>query len=109
VFGITEVLDPHRLRIKPAAYADSTGAYSIGRKSYGKFTVSNCDYFIIDSKTHREMHDIKDPTRPGLSFLGKDQKTWLLNEMRRSSSDFFFLVSSVNFMIPHPAQRRGRP
>jgi phosphodiesterase/alkaline phosphatase D-like protein len=101
VFGIAEVIDPHRLRITPAAYADSTGAYSIGRKSYGKFTVSNCDYFIIDSKTHREMHDIKDPTRPGLSFLGKDQKSWLLDEMRRSSSDFFFLVSSVNFMIPH--------
>jgi len=101
VFGITEVLDQHRLRITPAAYADSIGAYSIGRKSYGKFTVSNCDYFIIDSKTHREMHDINDPTRPGLTFLGQDQKAWLLDEMRRSQSDFFFLVSSVNFMIPH--------
>lgn len=101
VFGIGEVLDAHRLRITPAAYADSIGSYSIGRKSYGKFTVSNCDYFIIDSKTHREMHDIKNPARPGLTFLGKDQKTWLLDEMRRSRSDFFFVVSSVNFMIPH--------
>jgi phosphodiesterase/alkaline phosphatase D-like protein len=101
VFGIAEVLDAHRLRITPAAYADSTGAYSIGRRSYGKFTVSNCDYFLLDTKTHREMHDPKNPARPGLTFLGREQKAWLLDEMRRSQADFFFLVSSVNFMIPH--------
>ena len=47
------------------------------------------------------MHDIKDPSHPGLTFLGKDQKAWLRDEMKRSSSDFFFVVSSVNFMIPH--------
>jgi alkaline phosphatase D len=101
VFGISEIIDKSRLRINPPAYEDSTGSYSIGRKSYGKFTVSNCDYFILDTKTHREMHDIKDPSHPGLTFLGKDQKAWLLDEMKRSSSDFFFVVSSVNFMIPH--------
>ncbi|MEQ1859238.1 MAG: alkaline phosphatase D family protein [Chthoniobacteraceae bacterium] len=101
VFGVAQVLDAHRLRITPAAYADSIGSYSIGRRSYGKFTVSNCDYFIIDTKTHREMHDPKNPARAGLTFLGKDQKAWLLDEMRRSTSDFFFVVSSVNFMIPH--------
>lgn len=101
VFGIAEVIDAHRLRITPAAYADSTGSYSIGRRSYGKFTVSNCDYFLIDAKSHREMHDPKNPAKKGLTFLGREQKAWLLDEMRRSESDFFFIVSSVNFMIPH--------
>ena len=101
VFGIAQVLDAHRLRITPAAYADSTGSYSIGRHSYGKFTVANCDYFLLDAKSHREMHDPKNPARKGLTFLGRDQKAWLLDEMRRSQSDFFFIVSSVNFMIPH--------
>ena len=101
VFGITEVIDRHRLRITPAAYADSTGSYSIGRHAYGKFTVSNCDYFLIDAKSHREMHDPKNPAKKGLTFLGAQQKAWLLEEMRRSKSDFFFIVSSVNFMIPH--------
>ena len=101
VFGITEVLGAHRLRITPAAYSTSTGSYSIGRRSYGKFTVANCDYFLIDAKSHREMHDPKNPAKKGLTFLGAEQKAWLLDEMRRSESDFFFIVSSVNFMIPH--------
>ncbi len=101
VFGITEILDAHRLRITPAAYADSTGAYSIGRHSYGKFTVANCDYFILDCKTHRQMHDPKNPGKKGLTLLGETQKKWLLDAMRSSKADFFFLVSSVNFMISH--------
>ncbi len=101
VFGIAEVLDAYRLRITPAAYANSLGTYSIGRHSYGKFTVSNCDYFLLDCKTHREMHDPKNPGKPGVTLLGKAQKAWLLDAMRRSDSDFFFVVSSVNFMIPH--------
>jgi alkaline phosphatase D len=101
VYQIKDVLDAHRLRIFPAAYANSTASYSIGRRSYGKKTVSNCDFFILDCKTHREMHDPKNPQKPGLSMLGSEQKAWLLDSMRSSSSDFFFLVSSVNFMIHH--------
>jgi phosphodiesterase/alkaline phosphatase D-like protein len=101
VYGVVGVLDAHRLRITPAAVADSTGAYSIGRRAYAKFTVANCDYFLLDAKSHREMHDPKNPARPGLTFLGREQKAWLLDTMRRSTSDFFFVVSSVNFMIPH--------
>ena len=101
VFGMVEILDAHRLRIKPSAYADSTGSYSIGRRSYGKFTVANCDYFLLDAKSHREMHDPKNPGKKGLTCIGAEQKAWLLAEMRRSASDFFFIVSSVNFMIPH--------
>lgn len=101
VHGIVEVLDAHRLRITPAAVAGSSGSYSIGRRSYGKFTVSNCDYFLLDLKSHREMHDPKDPSKPGLTMLGREQKKWLLDSMRGSSADFFFVVSSVNYMIPH--------
>lgn len=101
VFGIEKILDAHRLRITPPAYADSTGSYSIGRRSYGKFTVANCDYFLLDAKTHREMHDPQNRGRSGLTMLGQEQKAWLIDAMRRSSADFFFVVSSVNFMIPH--------
>lgn len=101
VFGIVEVIDAHRLRLTPPAYADSTGSYSIGRRSYGSFTVSNCDFFLLDLKTHREMHDPKDPGKPGLTMLGREQKAWLLEAMRGSRADFFFVVSSVNYLIPH--------
>jgi choline dehydrogenase-like flavoprotein len=74
-----------------------------GRLLYdsGRDEGANCDYFLLDCKSHREMHDPANPARKGLTMLGAEQKAWLLEEMRRSTSDFFFLVSSVNFMIPH--------
>lgn len=101
VYAIREVIDAQRLRIQPAATADSAGSYSIGRRSYGKFRVGNCEYFLLDTKSHREMHDPAQPAKGGLSLLGAEQKAWLLEAMRTSDADFFFLVSSVNFAIPH--------
>lgn len=59
VYDVVEILDPTRLRISLPARADGTASYSIGRLSYFRTRVSNCD--------------------------------------------FFFVVSSVNFMIPHVA------
>ena len=107
VFGIAEVLDAHRLRITPAAYADSTGSYSIGRRSYGKFTVSNCDYFILDCKTHREMHDPKNPARPGLTILGRGAEG--VAARRDAPQRGRLLLRRVVGQFHDPAQRRGRP
>jgi phosphodiesterase/alkaline phosphatase D-like protein len=101
VFAVTEILDRHRLRLSPPAYADGSASYSIGRRSYGKTTVSNCDIYYLDCKTHREMHDVNNPAKKGLSMLGAEQKDWLLRSIRSSSAEFFFIVSSVNFMIQH--------
>lgn len=101
VFEIVEVLDKNRLRIKPAAYADGSPAYSIGRRSYSKFRVANCEYYVLDCKTHRQMHDPANVMRPDISMLGKQQHDWLVNSMKTSDADFFFIVSSVNFSIPH--------
>lgn len=101
VFEVVEVLDKNRLRIKPAAYADGSPAYSIGRRSYGKFRVGNCEYYILDCKTHRQMHDPANTARADVSMLGVEQRDWLLNSMKASDADFFFIVSSVNFTIPH--------
>lgn len=101
VYAVREVIDAHRLRIRPEAIADSIGGYSIGRRSYGRFRVGNCEYFLLDCKSHREMHDPANPRKPGLSMLGTEQKAWLLRAMRESDADFFFIASSVNFAIPH--------
>ncbi len=101
VYAVREIIDAHRLRIQPAASVDSQGGYSIGRRSYGRFRVGNCDYFLLDCKTHREMHDPANPQKRGLSMLGAEQKAWLLRSMRESDADFFFIASSVNFTIPH--------
>jgi len=101
VYAIEEVLGPHRLKIRPAADADGTVSYSIARRCYGKFRVSNCDFFLLDTRTHRNLHDKQDPAKPTVTMLGHAQRDWLIDSMKRSDADFFFVVSSVNFMIPH--------
>jgi phosphodiesterase/alkaline phosphatase D-like protein len=47
------------------------------------------------------MHDTTDRGKEGLSMLGKTQRDWLLKSMKESDADFFFVISSVPFMIPH--------
>ena len=34
-------------------------------------------------------------------MLGPVQRDWLLDGTRKSDADFLFVVSSVNFMLPH--------
>ena len=101
VYGVVKVIDQHHLKMTPAAKADGTASYSIGRRSYGNFRVANCEFYLCDTRTHRQLHDIKQPDKPGLSMLGKHQRDWLMDEMKNSDADFHFVVSSVNFMIPH--------
>ncbi|QDU90685.1 PhoD-like phosphatase [Pirellulimonas nuda] len=101
VYDIVKVIDPHRLRITPAASATGESAYTIGRRSYGAFRVGNCEFFLLDTRSHRQLHDLQRPDKPGLSMLGNQQADWLLRAMQASDADFFFVVSSVNFMVPH--------
>lgn len=102
VYKIVKVLDKHRLKIYPTTKADGKNvSYSIGMINYYRFRISNCDFFVLDTRTHREIHDIRNPWKKDLSMLGKQQKTWLIEGMRQSDADFFFVVSSVNFTVPH--------
>jgi len=101
VYEIVEVLDANRLRVRPAAVADGEASYSIGQMSHFKMSVSNTDLFFLDTRTFRDMHDVTKATEPGRSMLGERQKKWLKDEMAASEADFFFVVSSVNFTIPH--------
>ena len=101
VYEIVDVLDTHRLKVSPAADETGTSSYSIGRRSYCHFRVANCDFFLLDTRGQRQMHDTKNPYKKGLSMLGVEQRDWLLDGLRRSDADFHFVFSSVNFMIPH--------
>lgn len=102
VYGIERVVDAHTLELHmPAKVTDEKVAYSIGRASYGKFRVANCEFYLLDTRGAREMHDIRQRDKPGLTLLGDQQREWLLKSMRESDADFFFLTSSVPFMIPH--------
>ena len=101
VYEIVEVLDANRLRLRPSAVADGEASYSIGQMSHFKMNVSNAALFFLDTRTFRDMHDVTKATEPGRSMLGSRQKKWLKDEMAASDADFFFVVSSVNFTIPH--------
>jgi len=101
VYEIVEVIDAHHVRINPAAKKNGKPSYSIGRRSYCKVRLSNTDMFLLDLRSHQDMHDWRDPNKPGISIMGKEQKAWLKKEMAESDADFFFIVSSVNFTIPH--------
>jgi len=101
VYEIVEVLDSSRIRISPPAKANGNSSYSIGRHSFFRQRIGNCDYFILDTRSARMIHDHLNRDNPEKSLLGKQQLDWLLNGIRLSDADFIFVVSSVNFMIPH--------
>ena len=101
VYKIVDVIDRHRLRISPAAAASNSAPYSIGRRNYGKFTVANCAFYLLDTRSHRHLHDFDNPARKDLSMIGSRQFDWLIHSIKTSNADFHFVISSVNFMIPH--------
>ena len=101
VYDIVKVVDKHTLELHMAAKITDQVSYSIGRRSYGKFTVANCDFYLLDTRGDRDMHDIRVRGKKGLSMIGTPQRKWLLNSMRKSKADFNFVISSVPFMIPH--------
>ncbi len=107
VYRIEEVLGPHQVRIHPPAVANTESKYSIGRRCYGKWTYGNCDFFFVDTRSHRDLHDVDNPSKPGASMLGKQQLKWLKDGISNSEADFIFVVSSVNFMVPHVGSGGG--
>ena len=101
VYDILEVVDAHTLRLHMPARITDEVSYSIGRRSYASFRVANCEYFLLDTRGDRDMHDIRQRDKQGLSMIGAPQREWLLRSMRESDADFFFVISTVPFMIPH--------
>lgn len=102
VYRIEEVLDANRLRISPRPKADARKvSYSIGTKHFFKLQVGNCDFFVLDCRSERQIHNKNDPWKKGISMIGEAQNSWLKEEMEKSQADFLFVVSSVNFTIPH--------
>ena len=101
VYDIVKVIDRHTLQLHMAAKTTDEVSYSIGRSSYAKFRVANCEYFLLDTRGARDMHDVSNRAKKGISMLGGLQREWLIDSMRQSDADFFFVISTVPFMIPH--------
>ena len=101
VYQIVERIDAHRLRVRPAAKADGVATYSIARKSYHDQRVGNAHFFYLDTRSYRGLSDTSHAKRPDLTMLGAAQKAWLMDRMKKSDAEFFFVISQVTFMIPH--------
>ena len=78
VYAIEKVIDAHTLQLSHAAKENGEVSYSIGRRSYYRMRISNCDFFVCDTRGQRQMHDTKRPDQPGLSMLGPVQRDWLM-------------------------------
>ena len=101
VYDIAEIVDAHTLRLHMPARIDDEVTYSIGRRSYGKQRIGNCEFFFLDTRGDRDMHDTSQRDKPGTSMIGLPQREWLIRSMKESDADFFFVISTVPFMIPH--------
>lgn len=107
VYGLEGVLGPHRLQLTPAPDSGGTElAYSIGRRAYYDFQVANAHFFVLDTRSHRDLHDKDRPAKEGVQMLGTRQKRWLKTGMRRSDAEVFFVVSSVSLTIPHVSEAK---
>jgi alkaline phosphatase D len=101
VYEIVEVLGPNKIKIKPAALVTEDARYSIGTNRYSNFSVGNTEFFLLDTRSNRTLHDKTKPDDPNASMLGKAQEEWLINGLKNSKADIFFIVSSVNLAVPH--------
>ncbi len=99
VYKIVEIIDKHRLRIFPTPKARSDSGYSIGIRHYYKFSVSNSEFFVLDTRSYRKMADAKRHQNPEL--LGNLQMAWLKDAMQASTADVLFVISPVSFSLPH--------
>jgi alkaline phosphatase D len=101
VYEIAKVIDRHRVQIRPAATLTEEARYSIGTNHHTRFRIGNSEFFILDTRSHRTRHNPGDSHDPSVTMLGRNQVEWLRQGMKESDADFFFLVSSVSFMVPH--------
>jgi len=101
VYEVVEILDKTRLRLRPAPAQSRQSVYSLGRLSFSTFRVGNVEFFLMDTRSVRDLQDTKNPNKPDTSLLGRRQREWLMNAMKSSDADFFFLASSVNVTVPH--------
>lgn len=101
VYKIVKVLGRNKVQVEPALTVTEDVRYSIGSNVYSKFRVSNSDIFLLDTRSNRTLHDKNNLSDPNTSMLGKAQKNWLIDELKKSDADFIFITSSVNLAVPH--------
>jgi alkaline phosphatase D len=101
VYRIAKVLSPTQVQVEPALTVSENVRYSIGTNLHSKFRVGNADFFLLDTRSNRTLHNKENLADPNTSMLGAAQKAWLVDSLRKSDADFIFITSSVNLAVPH--------
>ncbi len=101
VYALVNVVDAHRLKVRPAFHADETCRYSIGTHHYFDWRVGNCHFFVLDTRGERTRYVPTKAHDPDRFVLGEAQCKWLLDGVRATDADFVFIVSSVAWTIYH--------
>ncbi len=107
VYGLTQVVDAHRLQINPPAKADETLSYSIGTHHYYDWKIANCHFFALDTRGERSNRNPKDRSDPRLFILGPAQEKWFVEGVRNTDADFIFVISPDPWVIYHTAAHVG--
>ncbi|MCB1078375.1 MAG: alkaline phosphatase D family protein [Verrucomicrobiae bacterium] len=110
VYAVEEVIDPHRLRLRPAPERDESGApYSIGTHHYYDLRKGNAHLFVLDTRSERTLYRVDRQRNPDQRILGESQMKWLLNGVSKTDAEFIIVVSPVPWTIWHNASHvKGR-
>ncbi|QDU59388.1 PhoD-like phosphatase [Planctomycetes bacterium Pan216] len=107
VYDLVEVVDQHRLRVRPAFKTDGTIDYSIGTHHWFDWKVGNCHYFALDSRGERSRPNGKDTRDPSRYVLGDEQLEWLTKGVASTDADFIFIISPDPWMVYHTGAHVG--
>jgi hypothetical protein len=103
VYALVEVIDKHRLRLRPAFAQDGTAEYSVGTHQYYDWKVANCHFFALDTRGERSRPGRQDRADPKLFLLGEAQYRWLTDGIRRTDAQFVFIVCPDPVVLYHTA------
>jgi hypothetical protein len=99
---VEEVLDAHRLRLRPAPEHDETDAsYSIGTHHYYDLRQGNAHLFVLDTRSERTLYRFDRQRSPEQKVLGDAQMAWLLDGVARTDAAFIIIVSPVPWTVWH--------
>ena len=103
VYDIVDVVDRHTLANCTCRPRSTTRISAIrsAAAATARSASPTARFYLLDTRGDRDMHDLRQRDKPGVSMIGKHQREWMLKSMKESDADFFFVVSTVPFMIPH--------
>lgn len=110
VYAVEEVVDAHRLRLRPAPeHTEDNAAYSVGSRFYYDLRKGNTHLFVLDTRSERGTYQAGQENDPQTKILGDAQTQWLLEGVRRSDADFIVVISPVPWTVWHnDSHMKGR-